>query len=408
VLNFDLLPLKYLFIYHTFDVLGGVQTLMARMSDWLVRNGHQVTILVNSASKAHELLPASVACIPLGREFNSIFYNLHARSIWRRLGLQTPDVIKSFDLSTSWAAFVLAGIMRPTPKVVAGFYTPNEFDYQRISDRPIGGYGLFVRNLFKNIHAGARLTCDTTIITEAQERFGKDKSFVFWPLPVNVEAFEGVKRNPVWGRLVSIGRLAPMKEYNLHTIDLVRKLRLKGYDVKWTVYGSGSYEPEMRNRIASKGLGGVIELKGDVPYQEFGRVLEGAYVFVGMGTSVIEASLCRVPSVVAVPYDGEGRTYGPLHRVPLASDPEFFGNPDRTIEDEVVRVLRLSEVDYRKEAELGYIAAQTYSLPSRMQEFQRIVEQTPVVRADQITGFYNYLYALARRARVGFGAFSSL
>ena len=88
-----------------------------------------------------------------------------------------------------------------------------------------------------------------------------------------------------------------MKEYNLYMVDIVHRLRAKGLAVEWSVYGEGSLRSSIEARIAELNLENTIVLKGALPYERFGEAMQSAYVFVGMGTSIIEAGLCQVPGV---------------------------------------------------------------------------------------------------------------
>src|SRR5690606_16390596 len=116
-----------------------------------------------------------------------------------------------------------------------------------------------------------------------------------WPLPVDSDHFIPADRRPIWGKIVSIGRLSEMKEYNFYMIEVVAELIRRGYDVTWTVYGAGEFEEVMRTMIRERNLEGVIALAGPMPYERCRQVLSDAYVFVGMGTTIVEAAMFGVP-----------------------------------------------------------------------------------------------------------------
>src|SRR5205085_6587431 len=67
---------------------------------------------------------------------------------------------------------------------------------------------------------------------------------------------------------------------------------------------------EVADLIVQKDLSRSVFMHGSVPYSKFGDVLSDALLFVGMGTAVLEASACGVPSLVAIESCDEPLTYG--------------------------------------------------------------------------------------------------
>ena len=177
-------------------------------------------------------------------------------------------------------------------------------------------------------------------IQEFRQNYGHHRNPIFWPLPVEDPSKNGPARTPQWGRIVSVGRLAPMKEYNFYMIDVVARLRQKGYPVTWTVFGEGEFGEAMKARINGLEMDKAIELKGRLAYSEFAVAMQQAYVFVGMGTSIIEAALCGVPGVVALAHDTSGVTYGPLYRFRFGNCGAIMDRaPGTTVEAEIERIL---------------------------------------------------------------------
>ena len=74
--------MHFVFIYPSPGIFGGIETLLARMSRWLTRNGHQVTLLVETGGSWTEVLPPEARCITLGDRFRELYYYLHAGRLW--------------------------------------------------------------------------------------------------------------------------------------------------------------------------------------------------------------------------------------------------------------------------------------------------------------------------------------
>jgi glycosyltransferase involved in cell wall biosynthesis len=372
------------FVYPSPGIWGGIETQIVRMSHWLVSHGHRVSVITLSDRRWGELLPPEVRCLALGKKYWKLNYYFRSKRIWRSLGLPPPDVIKSFnwELHTAWNAYQLALITGA--KAVAGFYGPRQLLREQRND-------FFMRSFMHNVPERARIFMSPEQIEELQTRYGQGGEL--WLLPVDMNRFLPATRQPKPGHIVSIGRLGDMKGYNLYMIDVVAELLRRGHEVTWTVHGTGEYEAEMRARIAARHLEHVITLAGEMPYERCRQALADAHVFVGMGTTIVEASLFGVPNVLALAFDREGVTYGPLYRVPHGSVGDMRdGTPPSKVVDEIERILTLSAGDYAAECERVRQYAEPYSSDVSMQRFVEIVENAPYPQRKVWPCIENYLH----------------
>jgi glycosyltransferase involved in cell wall biosynthesis len=391
--------MRFLFIYPAPGILGGVETLIARMSRWLTSNGHEVTVLVERGDNWLQTLPKEVQYVVLGNRFRDLYYYFHAKRLWASLNIATPDVIKSFDLGSSWIACQLAQILGGRCKVLAGLYASLLFKwyYAPQSRGRWNPSSMYLQNYLHCIPGSARLVCGTDQLEEL--RSVHDEPCVLFPIPIDTSVFDPAARAPQWGKIVSVGRLAAMKEYNLYMPDVVKELRGRGYPVTWTVYGVGEYEAEMRQRVAKEGLGDFVTFGGTAPYHRFWQVLSDAYVFVGMGTAIVEAAWFRVPNVFANPFERAGLTYGPVYRLPAGSvGPSFMRPPTLKVADEIERLLRLDSNAYRAEEELVYQHVQPHEQERSMKHFVRLVQEAAPIKRRQSLYLVNYLRWFAQRA----------
>jgi len=395
--------MNFLFICPSPGTLGGVETLIVRMSRWLVTNGHQVTLLVENGDNWAELLPKTAQHVVLGGRFAELYYYYHAKRLWNSLGWPKPDVIKGFDFGSSWIATQFGAMFGGGCKVIAGMYGPAAFKWYFAPEslRPWSSAKIILGNYLNNIPASARVFCGVDQIEELEEVHGQKA--ILWPIPIDTSEFDPALRRPKWGKIVSIGRFSAMKEYNFYMIDIVRELRAKGLDVSWSVYGHGEYEPAMRAQIKKQGLEGVISIEGTVPYRHFRRVLEDAYIFVGMGTSVLEAALFKVPNVNALAYDREGKTTGPVYRFPRGSiGPGISAPATLKVVDEIERILRLNPEAYREEAERVGSHVEIHEMEKSMNCFLQVVRDAEPVRYRRSLFLANYPLWLVRRVATSF------
>ncbi len=373
--------MRFLFIYPSTGVLGGIETLLARMSRWLIENGHQVTLLVEQPGEWTELLPQGVKCIILDRQFPKLYYYIHAKHLWN-----------------SWIACQLARIMQNNCKVIAGIYNPYVFTWYWAPESlpPWSTKWLYLRNYLKYIPASARVFCGIDQIEELKQVH--HQGGILWPIPIDTTQFLPASRKPQWGRIVSVGRLSPMKDYNFYMFDVITSLRKKGYDVTWSVYGTGEYENRMRDRIEQDGLQQVVFMEGSVPYNRFWKVLEDAYVFVGMGTAILEAALFKVPNVNALAYDREGITHGSVYRFPPGCIGPSLASPAKLrVVDEIERILRLGSAEYQTEAELAYAHMRDHIVDNSMNHFLKLVREAGPIRTPQTLYLSNYPLWFVRR-----------
>jgi hypothetical protein len=255
---------------------------------------------------------------------------------------------------------------------------------------------LYLRNYLKRIPPNGRILCGADQIEELEE-VHREKG-VLWPIPIDTTQFLPASRRPQWGKLVSVGRLSPMKEYNLYMIDIVKALRARGREVTWTVYGTGEYENEMRERIRRNHLERFVFMPGVVPYARFWKVLEDAYIFVGMGTSILEAALFKVPNVSANAYDQEGLTWGPVYTFPAGSIGAGNAPAKLKVIDEIERILDLNPEGYRAEADRVGTSVAMHLIDNSMRRFLQLVDEVEPFKSNKVLYQVNYPLWLLRRA----------
>lgn len=189
-------------------------------------------------------------------------------------------------------------------------------------------------------------------ITDGKKLLGDKWGAKVFPVPIQGSRFLAVHRLPIRGKIISVGRLDEMKEYNLHMPKVIAELRAKGYDVTWDVYGVGIYESRMRALVDDLNLNAYIQFKGSIEYKNLPPVFETAQCFVGMGTALLEASLAGVPNVHAAPFDENGASEGPVYCTTLGDfERESPPNLYTTIRVELERLLNLTPEEYERESE---------------------------------------------------------
>jgi len=187
--------MHYLFIYSSPGILGGIETLIVRMSRWLLREGNAVTLIANKVEDWKHLLPGQVRVVALGVRYAQLYYYFHAGKLLRECKIAAPDVIKSFDIQSSWIACQMAALFGNGCKVVSGDYNPFVFrDYSEAQwaawERP----SLWFRNFIDCIPSSARLFCSQDQLDELHHLYRQ--TGILWPLPMDSNEFLPTVRHP--------------------------------------------------------------------------------------------------------------------------------------------------------------------------------------------------------------------
>ena len=126
--------------------------------------------------------------------------------------------------------------------------------------------------------------------------------------------------------------------------------------------------------------------------------MEDAYVFVGMGTAILEAALFKVPNVNALAYDREGITHGSVYRFPPGSIGPSLASPAKLrVVDEIERILRLGSAEYQAEAELAYAHMRDHILDNSMNHFLKLVREADPIQTPRTLYLTNYPLWFVRR-----------
>ena len=352
------LIVKLLLVYKSL-VLGGLETLVVRVSNWFCERGDDVTIVLLGQGPLDCLLSQRVTIVNVG-EMTRLFSRSAVASRCSGLVDQSYDAVLAFDPVSLWMSVFLSRYLKNDPRFLIGVYHPRIYFFEE----PDPPFLKLARAVFDRYVAdSSKYFMNEPTRREHERRFGRSfRDAAIVPLPVDVRRFELVARRPVPGRLVSVGRLTAFKSYNLFMIDVVEELTRRGHRVEWHVYGEGELEWLMRERIQQRHLERSIFLHGALPYPALETALESAYCFVGMGTALIEAGAAGVPSVPAIVGEG-AMSYGFLPDLPYFAVGERLPSvPDIPVVDLLAQVLSMRANEYDSECRRTQVYCRAYSI----------------------------------------------
>jgi glycosyltransferase involved in cell wall biosynthesis len=137
------------------------------------------------------------------------------------------------------------------------------------------------------------------------------------PLPMSVTSEQKPLKTGSRLRVVTVARLVPMKGYVEGLILAVSQaVREDGSDVELVIVGAGSLLSRLKLTALRAGIARRVIFTGSVAYADLPRYYREADIFVGMGTTVLEAASHGVPVLIAEAYTAEFRTPGLFSALP--------------------------------------------------------------------------------------------
>jgi glycosyltransferase involved in cell wall biosynthesis len=331
-------PKKRFLLIYVAMYTGGIETLILRMTDWLIENNNEVDILlVKNQGELLKNININANVISLGG-FPELRFFSH---IYKKVRVEY-DVVYSFSPVTIWMALLISQKQIKKPVVLNGVY--HLYDLQIFGDP-------YTKKLFDSILPDwCKVFMTPYVRLEHEKIFNRQfLNPIIWPLPININKLASAVRVPKLFKIVSIGRLAAFKTYNLYMLDIIKQLLSLNYNVEYYIYGDGELFDSIEKKVADLKLKDHVYLCGTVSYDRLPEILSDAYVFIGMGTSVIEAGMCKVPAIVAIAYTENSITHGLVHELPDFSCGEFIENyPVYNVLDQLRTLFDYDTDEYNK------------------------------------------------------------
>lgn len=377
--------------------IGGVETLLARLIPLLQKQGVEVTLLLLQNKVNQELLDAvSPFCRVLHLRHAFPFTKGHLRKFF---GQEFDVVYYTIGRALLVGSWLLGRAGYRKTKTVLGVYQTEIFCQQ---DKRDFYHQRLVRKLVREVIPPSAIIFGNTAGRDHHAaKLGIDLSeSPVIRLFVDVEKYTFKDRTNLPRRkIVSIGRITSFKTYNFTMLPVIKSLLVKGYDVEWHVYGDGEQLNEFKQAIIDQGLQSSVFAHGILPYSRFEEVLEDAFVFVGSGSSLIEAAACGVPALTTIEYAKEADTYGyicDIHGFNLIEpglDKDLYNIEDKleyliNAQDDFYAKLQAGCLDKAKDYSGGVVVS------SYMQEFFNCIKSEYNIRISDfqiLRAFFGFL-----------------
>lgn len=325
-------------VYDSLNI-GGIETLIIRMAKWCHSNGHRCIWARTKFAQVEEqmrvsLVAAGIEEVFVKKKWNSFstsakFYNLNNFDFPFKKGEEIT--VLSFDL----LSFLLGEAIkrRYVNHVDNVFYVPHPWtSYRdtRISKKllPIKlCYYHFYRNIIISLIRNDNIVfMDEAAKDFCAKHYNYYDSINEWIIIRLAQDINPYKHTAVHTkftreefRVLTMGRLDfPFKAYVFGIVDSIHELIKEKVELKLKIIGYGAGEQRLVSYVNElpPNVRENIEIVGKVPYDELTTYFDEANLFVGVGTTLLDAANHSVPSIIATPYQEGVSTGGFFHECP--------------------------------------------------------------------------------------------
>jgi len=315
--------MKTVFVIFRSGISGGTATLSIRIGEWLVNNGYEVLYIYQNHNDMNNVKTMKEKGIQvykwglkeivnnLSKKYNSYKFNVLTYSLNEFLFVETLKkrlhIIKSTLYVVSSKGLIKGSKLRSIFRgITLIFYT--KIIKELIKNRSV---------LFMN-----KVSLDLT-----EEYFGvtiKNKKDIIYYLPIEIQPYD---KNTVSRKaeletfnILTITRADfPFKGYIIGLIDDFKKLCDIHDNMTLTIITFGKDEDKIAEKIKKlpSEVQSKINLIGRTPYEKLREYFVQSHLFLGMGTTVLDAVNHSVPAIVVQPYTYENKTPGFFHKQPV-------------------------------------------------------------------------------------------
>lgn len=373
---------RYIFIYEHIT-LGGAQTLLFRMAKWLKENENCEVLVICKKEEENSLETGLLDC---GVEIEYL-QKLCKKQIYNCLTtkkrLASNDFIV-FNFDIMLAVEEVCQRIKKEDDIKANLILYVVHPHTLIFGNNLKNAKLkrLVKEFYKNIinayidNRNIAFMDETTI--SSTEEFYKlrviDDDNRIFRLPMYLCEYNEEKIKARWQKkdfnILTIARADfPFKGYIFGLIDDYERLQNKYGYLRITIitYGPGVEELNKKINCLPEQTRNGIYLVGRIPYEELGYYFEKANLFIGMGTTVLDAANYGIPSIVIHPYTYKNIAEGYFYERPFV-----LGSSENNVSaiDLIENVINMDENEYLDICNKSYNALKaTYEIGVIMQRF---------------------------------------
>lgn len=342
--------MKPVFVTLKDDILGGTATLSIRIGEYLVKNGYEVIYVTQVFNDVNNLkLMNEKGIIVYKWDIRNIYFNLFQRYNNRTLIFLTYT-LHEFLFIENLRNFLN---IKKNILYVVQIYGLILAINQNIITKAIAKRTFFpiIKKMLNNDNV---IFMDKQSIIQTEKYYGFDienKESLVFHLPMKTKKLElqliEDKLNIELFNILTIARAEfPFKGYIIGLIDDFNELCNIYNNITLTIIAFGPDESQISEKVRQlpASIKNKINLVGQTPYDELYKFFNQAHLFLGMGTTILDAANHGVPSIAVQPYTYENNSSGFFHE-----QPEFLGGyEDKSIPaiSYMKKVIEMSNEEY--------------------------------------------------------------
>jgi len=307
----------------TWNHLGGTETLILRHLQWLREKGH-IGLVISPEGTMSDAYRKSAATFVELTESQADSVSMDDDELAQRnehianaVGRDEPCHFIVFNLDGLHMAAELCSLIKGSAVsvylVFDDIFGPERFE-----------------KLEEMNAQGMVIAMNEGCLEGHRRRYGyRLENSILVPLPMAVPKPSRAKHDENECIILTVARLVDMKGYIEGLIadfsDIAKSVKIP---CRLVVVGAGPLRHRFIRAARQSGMESKIEFVGSVPYEELAAYYAQAHIYVGMGTTLLEAAAAEVPSVIATAYTKDFVTpgiFGPGSGLGLGEP--FCGSP---------------------------------------------------------------------------------
>lgn len=302
-------------------VMNGGTTFLIRLTRELHRRGRRCAVLLLS----DRCDPALVDELARYADIFPLREHLADRGVIARglLGVFAPLATKRLAATLSgygnhvhvMGAFGLIMALRLAAaqaafRITIGIYHQNEFIYRA----PPFYFPRQILRLFGSIPATNVIFFNETSRANYVDYYNNQEylTTALVPVGITIDLPPALPPEPLGCRILSIGNLVAFKTYNAHVIRVVAALKARFPGISYDIYGAGPEADRLVRLAIELDVADRIRLHGTIQYADVREAVEACDLFVGSGTSLVEAAAVGRPAMIGIESISTPETYGYL------------------------------------------------------------------------------------------------
>lgn len=346
--------MNILFIHHALT-LGGIETLIVKLCKKLQQQGHVVYLIVEPGG--HSSLTSVIRNYANVIEVNSLYSIFLSYRRFRKLPI---DCIYCFGPLQMLIGLWLKQRIFKTSRLLIGTYHPREY-YSTKLPKPY--LQRIIEQLVNCIPDQNIMFMNSACKEQHAKALGRDfaQSSVI-PIPIDLEQCLA-QSSMTSKKIVSIGRIVNFKRYNFAMIKVMEELIVRGYDLEYHIYGDGEEFDSLTEAVNASSARQKIYLHGALDYAKLPEILQQSFLYIGMGTTIVEAASLGVPALIAIESETKPLTYGLFGQI----DPSNLGEKSDSLLkypllEKITYLCELNSEAYQELSAQSLAAAKTFHI----------------------------------------------